>query len=143
MPFDPKRPARRTRYGGVSMRSRLEASWGEYFDAAGIPWSYEPYYFVFPDAGRHYLPDFYLPRVNRYAEVKPCEPDDLEYLRCRLLAEWLMEPVFFLIDKPWRATVLALRPALWNGRPFCVVDTTTLDELTGKRVGLTTLPSPP
>ena len=57
-------------YRGFRFRSRLEGRWAVFFDAIGIEYQYEPQGFQF-DRGVCYLPDFYLPRVNTFAEVKP------------------------------------------------------------------------
>jgi hypothetical protein len=43
-----------------------------FFDAAGIEYAYEPEGFVV-EGGRWYLPDFYLPQFQCYAEVKPVD----------------------------------------------------------------------
>ena len=59
-----------TVYNGYRFRSRLEARWAVFFDAAGIEYQYEPEGFEGFDGSR-YLPDFYLPDINIYAEVKP------------------------------------------------------------------------
>lgn len=58
-----------TEYRGYKFRSRLEARWAVFFDAAGIKWEYEPQGFECED-GTRYLPDFYLPEYDWYAEVK-------------------------------------------------------------------------
>lgn len=58
-----------TEYKGYKFRSRLEARWAVFFDAAGIKWEYEPQGFECED-GTRYLPDFYLPDYDWYAEVK-------------------------------------------------------------------------
>lgn len=60
-----------TIYNGYRFRSRLEARWAVFFDAAGIKYEYEPQGFVLSD-GTCYLPDFFLPDFQVYAEVKPC-----------------------------------------------------------------------
>lgn len=60
-----------TRYAGCRFRSRLEARWAVFFDAAGIEWQYEPQGFRF--AGRSYLPDFRITDsagVSLWVEVK-------------------------------------------------------------------------
>lgn len=60
-----------TRYRGILFRSRLEARWACFFDAAGLPWEYEPERFSL--GGRStYLPDF---KVNgtSYVEIKGAE----------------------------------------------------------------------
>jgi hypothetical protein len=57
-----------TLYQGINFRSRNEARWAVYFDALGLAWQYEPEgYFV---NGRGYLPDFWLPELDCFAEVK-------------------------------------------------------------------------
>lgn len=62
-----------TRYKGYRFRSRLEARWAVFFDALGIRWEYEPEGF---DLGPHgwYLPDFWLPELDCWAEIKPEQP---------------------------------------------------------------------
>lgn len=46
-----------TYYNGYRFRSRLEARWAVFFDAAGVRYEYEPQGFVLP-SGNKYLPDF-------------------------------------------------------------------------------------
>lgn len=58
-----------TRYGGCRFRSRLEARWAVFFDALKVIWEYEKEGYVLN--GRWYLPDFWLPQVSMWAEVKP------------------------------------------------------------------------
>jgi hypothetical protein len=62
-----------TRYKGFRFRSRLEARWAVFFDALGISWSYEPEGFELGRAGR-YLPDFWLPDLRMWVEIKPEQP---------------------------------------------------------------------
>lgn len=57
-----------TRYKGYLFRSRLEARWAVFFDAVGIKWQYEPE--GFETSAGWYLPDFYLPELNMWVEVK-------------------------------------------------------------------------
>lgn len=59
-----------TYYNGYKFRSRLEARWAVFFDAAKIRYEYEPEGFKLKN-GLCYLPDFYLPDENMYVEVKP------------------------------------------------------------------------
>lgn len=62
-----------TRYKGYRFRSRLEARWAIFFDALRIRWMYE---LEGLHAGRKfYLPDFYLPDIQRYIEIKPAGYD--------------------------------------------------------------------
>lgn len=58
-----------TVYNGYRFRSRLEARWAVFFDAAGIPYDYEPEGFKLEN-GKRYLPDFYLPWFKAFVEVK-------------------------------------------------------------------------
>ena len=52
-----------TVYNGYRFRSRLEARWAVFFDAAGIKYEYEPEGFE-TNEGTKYLPDFYLPEYD-------------------------------------------------------------------------------
>nr|WP_309504316.1 hypothetical protein [uncultured Roseovarius sp.] len=56
-----------TRYAGVNFRSRLEARWAAFFDAANLTWDYEPIDL------EGWAPDFGLSVASVYvlAEVKP------------------------------------------------------------------------
>lgn len=58
-----------TRYKGYRFRSRLEARWAVFFDALGVKWEYEPEGYHLPSGP--YLPDFLLPEVDAWIEVKP------------------------------------------------------------------------
>jgi hypothetical protein len=57
-----------TRYKGYLMRSRLEARWATFFDKLDIKWEYEKEGFQFD--GHFYLPDFYLPELGIWCEIK-------------------------------------------------------------------------
>lgn len=72
-----------TRYKGYRFRSRLEARWAVFFDALAIPWDYELEGF-YCDGGM-YLPDFYLPSIGCYAEVKPAQFAEAEFRRAMQL----------------------------------------------------------
>ena len=61
-----------TVYKGYRFRSRLEARWAVFFDNLGILWEYEKEGFDLGE-GIYYLPDFWLPEVKMWAEVKPEE----------------------------------------------------------------------
>lgn len=58
-----------TYYNGYRFRSRLEARWAVFFDELGIKYQYEPEGFKLSD-GTLYLPDFYLPDLELWVEVK-------------------------------------------------------------------------
>lgn len=57
-----------TAYAGCRFRSRLEARWAVFFDHLAIEWEYEAQGYE-SDAGR-YLPDFWLPGMSLWVEVK-------------------------------------------------------------------------
>lgn len=77
-----------TEYNGYRFRSRLEARWAVFFDAAGIEYEYELEGFVLSD-GTKYLPDFYLPQYHAFVEIKRKIIDDDERFeiegKCALL----------------------------------------------------------
>ena len=58
-----------TEYNGYRFRSRLEARWAVFFDAINLEYQYEPEGFCGLN-GHMYLPDFYFPMQEVYAEVK-------------------------------------------------------------------------
>lgn len=64
-----------TIYKGYRFRSRLEARWAVFFDTLTIEWCYEPEGFILAPFGEWYLPDFYLPELGYWIEVKPQEPN--------------------------------------------------------------------
>lgn len=75
-----------TRYAGCYFRSRLEARWAVFFDAMRIRWQYEPQGILVSkrlepwsdDPPRPYLPDFLLPDLALWVEVKGhLTPDEL------------------------------------------------------------------
>ena len=123
-----------TSYDGCRFRSRLEARWAVFFNAAGIEYQYEPEGFVLSD-GSWYLPDFYIKTPGGdywFAEVKGNMADKeglrkaklfddhpaWEAMGCFILTEeelrvpargWYREDGFFeRNDSGWRAYVLDL-----------------------------------
>jgi nucleoside 2-deoxyribosyltransferase len=58
-----------TEYRGYRFRSRTEARWAVALTAAGIEWQYEAEGFDLN--GARYLPDFFLPELKTFVEVKP------------------------------------------------------------------------
>ena len=61
-----------TNYQGCRFRSRLEARWAVFFEHITVKWKYEPqgYQIGFEGRTRNYLPDFYLPDLDVWVEVK-------------------------------------------------------------------------
>ncbi len=74
-----------TFYKGVTFRSRLEARWAIYFDNVGIEWEYEKEAYQLRSG--NYLPDFWLPQVNMWAEVKPGDFSVIERAKAYELAK--------------------------------------------------------
>lgn len=75
-----------TVYNGYRFRSRLEARWAVFFDTLEIKYEYEPEGFDLGEAG-WYLPDFWLPQVSMWAEVKPRAFTSEEHGKCEALAK--------------------------------------------------------
>lgn len=88
-----------TVYRGYRFRARLEARWAVYFDAIGELWEYESEGFVLND-GTRYLPDFWLPRVQMWAEVKGKPFTDDEKDKCFRLADESGFPCLLLEGMP-------------------------------------------
>ena len=65
-----------TEYKGYRFRSRLEARWAVFFDAMQIQYEYEPEGFQVGEA-KAYLPDFFLPDLSTYVEIKPNNAFDI------------------------------------------------------------------
>lgn len=57
-----------TKYHGYRFRSRLEARWAIFFDTVGLEYQYEVEGFEMD--GIRYLPDFYIPSIDRWFEIK-------------------------------------------------------------------------
>jgi len=74
-----------TTYNGVRYRSRLEARWAIFFDQLGVTHAYE--YEGFDLHTGYYLPDFWLPDMKAWLEIKPYLPPQSEIDKYRALAE--------------------------------------------------------
>lgn len=72
-----------TSYAGYRFRSRLEARWAVFFTTLGIKWEYEPQGYTIGPNKTPYLPDFLLPELQTFVEVK----GDADRLDINLLAE--------------------------------------------------------
>lgn len=98
-----------TRYKGYRFRSRLEARWAVFFDALGIKWEYEKEGYKL-ESGL-YLPDFWLPQVSMWAEVKPGPLSKAEFMLCEQLARHTDFPVLMLSGIPDAKPYPAIRGA--------------------------------
>lgn len=106
-----------TIYNGYRFRSRLEARWAVFFDAAGIEYQYEPEGFVL-DGDLWYLPDFYLPELNVWCEVKGAfiseiEKEKIEKFRAE--NNLLMLREIPDVDSEWFITSKTMGEYLGNG----------------------------
>jgi len=91
--------ARPALYRGTVFRSTLEVRWAVYLDAVGLTWEYEPRCFDLEELGR-YLPDFWLPQVRSWAEVKPGTFSDEERARVVSLCRTTHQTVLLLDGRP-------------------------------------------
>lgn len=106
-----------TFYNGVQFRSRTEARWAVYFDLERIAWQYEPEGFKL--GSLYYLPDFYLPQVDMWAEVKPFGGFDFPALRrCAALVRAMRRPCLMLDGPPAARPYWAITD--WPGRFYAV-----------------------
>lgn len=71
-PHPHKGGAKKSFYNNTWFRSGWEAKYAEYLDKWSIKWEYEPHRFLLEIEGKKtfYTPDFYLPEMNLYHEVK-------------------------------------------------------------------------
>jgi hypothetical protein len=121
-----------THYAGRRFRSRLEARWAVFFDAAGITWQYEPEGFE-GRSGFRYLPDFYLPYVDNgvYFEVKGEFPFTKKNVRYQVdVVGVLPKAVIFAVgDVPgdMELWVEDKSGALWNSKGT-IIDARHIEE---------------
>jgi hypothetical protein len=100
-----------TRAYRYRFRSRLEARWAVAFTEARIEWEYEPEGFDLGDAGL-YLPDFWLPQVSMWAEVKAGRPTAEEVGKAEALARQSDFPCLLLVGPPAACAYWAIHPQL-------------------------------
>lgn len=90
-----------TRYAGCYFRSRLEARWAVFFDALNIDWRYE--YEGYELDGTRYLPDFWLPELVCWYEIKGRPPTEDELQKARDLSQCTNQRVYIAWgDLPWQ-----------------------------------------
>lgn len=104
-----------TVYNDLRFRSRLEARWAVFFDALGVEYAYEPEGFELGDAGR-YLPDFWLPQLKLWVEIKAEYPNAREILCARRLSDLSRQNVLILSGQVASPPTLEERDSgeLWN-----------------------------
>lgn len=121
-----------TRYKGYRFRSRTEARWAVFFDQMGLNWEYEYEGYQLSNSVR-YLPDFYLPDLGCYIEIKAMDrlsplvsKDDIN--KASILAADLKTAVMvckggprflrFLLFLFWQEDI-SLLYATWAECPHC------------------------
>lgn len=87
-----------TYYEGHIFRSRTEARWAVFLDAIGVPWEYEREGFDID--GVRYLPDFRLPTLGAFLEVKGAYPTPSEREKCSWLAEATKDVALIVWGEP-------------------------------------------
>jgi len=81
-----------TKYNGYQFRSRQEARFAVLLDTLGIDYIYETEGFYLGD-GVRYLPDFWLPALKLWLEIKGAAPTEGEFTKATLLAQCHGNPV--------------------------------------------------
>jgi hypothetical protein len=109
---------------GYAFRSRLEARWAIFFTRMGIAFQYELEGWILPN-GVRYLPDFYLPHIQTWAEVKPAQLSAEELERCRQLALGSGQCVLLLIGVPDFVDYEGLMAVHLYDPPEIIVESTT------------------
>ena len=82
---EPQLMSIKTEYDGYLFRSRLEARWAVFFNNIGLKYEYEKEGFNLD--GLWYLPDFFLPDLNIWIEVKGKTPTKKDWNKLEKFAE--------------------------------------------------------
>lgn len=89
---------------GILFRSRAEARWATFFRLTELRYQYEPEGFQLEQDW--YVPDFLLPMVPVYVEVKPGEPNEREVRVAKALAAAARVPVMIAMGNPCQTSRL-------------------------------------
>ena len=81
-----------TVFDGYRFRSRLEARWAVFFKTLGIPYEYEKEGYDLD--GVWYLPDFWMPSLDCWIEIKFEAPTDIEVTKAEKLCLTSQKPVY-------------------------------------------------
>jgi hypothetical protein len=106
-----------THYKGFKFRSRTEARWAIFFEAAGIRFEYEPQGYVVD--GQPYLPDFWLPDAKMWMEVKGDAPTPEEGALCAKLAAQSGFACLLAVGAPRRDGGIAI---CWPSENYMITD---------------------
>ena len=103
-------PIKQTIFDGHVFRSRTEARWAIFFNEMQLAYTYEPNCYEFPLSPHSvllathpsktikYIPDFFIPSLQVFIEIKPHVPNTIECIKAFLLAEQTSLPVFVCWD---------------------------------------------
>lgn len=102
-------------YNGVTFRSRTEGRWAVFFEKVGLAWNYEPEGFSLLSG--NYLPDFFLPELNLWFEVKPDKTDLSERARFEELCQASEKRGIIAYGPPvkWRENLQFYNRIEWSG----------------------------
>lgn len=100
--FPPNKGAIITKYRGVDFCSRIEATYAKFFDELGLQWAHERqgYEGVIDGKKTRMLPDFWLPDLQCFIEIKP--RDDYDRDKPRMVTNVTDVPVYVAFDFPNR-----------------------------------------
>ncbi len=89
-----------TEYNGYKFRSRIEARWAVFFDAVGLKYEYEKEGYDLD--GVWYLPDFWIPELDLFIEIKGTSLIEIEEKKIELLCKKSGKKVYLLSGQiPW------------------------------------------
>lgn len=88
-----------TVYNGYRFRSRLEARYAVFLDVLGVKYQYEPEGYDLD--GVYYLPDFYLPDLDCWIEIKGQKPTKEECEKAKRLAWHTRKMVYIFFGDVW------------------------------------------
>jgi hypothetical protein len=117
-----------TQYNGYKFRSRLEARWAVFFDAMGIKFDYEREGFNLSNK-IYYLPDFWLPQVGMWAEIKPVKFSEIELEKARRLVEQEGHPLLMLIGPPDFVNYYAFEREAWSDEVMAWYNYSLIDKM--------------
>jgi hypothetical protein len=87
-----------TNYAGFSFRSRTEARWAVFMDAMDVAYQYEPE--GFKTSAGWYLPDFYIPSLDCFLEIKNIPQPLNECDKAAALVKLVGRPVYLFNGPP-------------------------------------------
>ena len=83
-----------TNYNGNSFRSKIEARWALFFDTLNIKYKYELEGYDLE--GLYYLPDFWLPDLNMFVEIKGLPMNETDRQKVKRLSKISNKKVLIL-----------------------------------------------